>query len=222
MLASTLFFATVLSTFFTAGSALTVAQPQNLVQCQNATLGWTSGNGPYKVDVYTGCSDSSTDPIATFTGLTSPTCLWYVNALSGETIMYSVTDNDGKEWWSDDAGVGGDSNQSGTCAAHIKSAKLTVESNSVNGGGASDDSTTTTTTPAAVLPTTASATPTSSAGGLDGVANAENGDTTTTGAAAKSTGGSGAIGAISAAGLNAVPSAQLALGFIGAAFLSLL
>jgi len=213
MLASTLFFATLVSSLFTAGSAITVADAQNLVQCKNSTLGWTQGSGPYQVNVYTGCSDSTETPIASYYGLTAPTCTYWVNQISGATIMYEVIDSTGTSYWSGDNFVGGNSGADATtCENQIKSANLEVQT--VNATAVANTPSSSSVSASAVAPTTAS-------DGLDGVANAEE---TSTSSSAKSTATAGVAGGnlSNGAGINAAPSTQLALGLLGAALLALL
>jgi len=207
MLATTLFFATLLCSLFTAGSAaanttaITVANAQNLIQCSEAVLGWTSNGSPrYTVEVYTGCDDSNEDPIFSWTG-PNPTVNWYVNLVSGSSCFYSVMDATGAVYYSAGLFVGGSAGGDATaCATKIKDDNLAVES-------ASQSSTASGTTPT----TASSSAPT----GLNGVANAE---ATTTAASAVGK----AQGSISGAGVNAAPSMQLALGLLGAGLLALL
>jgi len=218
MLATTLFFATVLSSLFTAGSAataVTVADVQNLVQCQNATIGWTdNGQGPYTVEVFTGCTDSNDAAVYTATTSTS-TINWWVNMVSGTPCFVAVTDKNGNTAYSNDQGVGGDSSQSSACAAQIQSKNLAVESAPSQPAAASGST-----------PTTAS-----SEGGLAG--GADNAAATSSYSAPESTatgsstgpgiGGSGVGGSLgSGAGVNAAPSMQLALGLLGAGLIALL
>jgi len=115
MLASTLFFATVLSSLFTAGSALTVDAPKDVVQCSKTTISWTPGTGPYNVYVFTGCEDSNTDPIATFNVPSGTNSVqWSVpgNAKTS-AIFYQVEDTTG-DFYSTDGNVGA---SSGPCQA---------------------------------------------------------------------------------------------------------
>jgi hypothetical protein len=217
MLATTLFFATVLSSLFTAGSAattMTVADVQNLVQCSNATIGWTdNGQGPYTVEVFTGCSDPSETAAYTVTTSAS-TVNWWVNMVSGTPCFVAVTDKNGNTAYSNDQGVGGDSTQSSACAAQIKNKNLAVESAPTQTAAASG-----------TTPTTASA------GGLAGADNAESSATSYSAPESTATGsstgpgisGSGVGGSLgSGAGINAAPSMQLALGLLGAGLVALL
>jgi len=209
MLASTLFFVTLFSSLFTAGSALTCDQPKDLVQCSSSNLTWSSGKGPYNVYVFTGCNDANEDPISTFIGITDTFVTWWVNTISGATVFFQVEDSTG-DFFSRDGYVGGNANDADQCTATIKQKGL--------------ESTTFTANPAAVVGGAAPATPTtqtssSSVPGYDGVVNAE--QTSTSSAAATSSAPVvKAAGAISAAGTNAAPSVSLALGLLGAALLA--
>jgi len=100
MLATTLSFATLLFSLFTAGSALTVDTPENIVQCQQATFSWSAGNGPYNVDVFTSCDNSNDSPIVSFLNVAGTSADCVLPLVSGEGFFLAVTDTLGQVYYS--------------------------------------------------------------------------------------------------------------------------
>jgi len=209
MLASTLLFATLLSSLFTAGSAsLSAITPTGLVQCATATLGWQGGVGPYEVHVFTGCDDPNDEPLASWYGVTGTSTPWYVNGLSGYTIFLQISDSTGATVYSGDGYIGGNAGQAATtCEQHLQQSNLLTVSYNLTAdalaAAASSSSA------AGSLPTTQSI-----ANGI--VANAE--ATATSGTPSPS--GIKVAGALgNGAGTSAAPSVELAIGLMGAALL---
>jgi len=218
MTASTLFFATLLSSLFaltTAGSAITVTPLTGLVQCANATIKWSGGAAPFNVFCYTGCSDPNDNPIASWYNMPTSSAEWYVNVPSGTDVFCEVTDATGDDAFTPDAYVGGNSGQDETtCTQHIKDANLGTTSYTYT-APAGTDSTDSTGTPA---------TPPASDGSIDAgtVANAgTNSDGTDNGDSGNTSQPPTVGGSLASAGVIVVPSLGLGVTLIGAGLLAL-
>ncbi|EPT01433.1 hypothetical protein FOMPIDRAFT_1023310 [Fomitopsis schrenkii] len=116
-------FATLVSVALFSGLAIKGARADfavdtpALVQCQPATLTWTdTGAGPYNVIIVPSddvCGEELAD-LGDFTGLTTN---WTVNIPAGQSVTFSVQDNNGDEAWSGSATIAGSDDSSCLSAA---------------------------------------------------------------------------------------------------------
>ncbi|KAG9017987.1 hypothetical protein FRB90_012712 [Tulasnella sp. 427] len=179
MFSKSLVFTTLVATLFAASNvhALEALNPKNPVQCKDITLEWNGEKGPFNVYVFTGCSDDSDDPIATFTGVTGNSVTWPPTLYSGDTFFFQVEDSTGNDAFSDDAYLGGDADKISECKKEVAAAKA---------ASASSDAPSSTDSASDNTPTTMSRASSTTTPGPSGVANAASDPTSGTNAKAAS------------------------------------